>query len=42
MILQGVELTIQLLGVGHANSPKMPKMGRYVAFSPLYACLALI
>ena len=42
MILQGVKLTIQPLGVGYANSPKMAKMGGYVAFSPIYACLALI
>ena len=27
MILQGVKLTIQPLGVGYANSPKMAKMG---------------
>ena len=42
MILQGVKLTIQPLGVGYANRPKKAKMGGYVAFSPLYACLALI
>ena len=42
MILQGVKLTIQPLGVGYANRPKMAKMGGYVAFSPIYACLALI
>ena len=42
MILQGVELTIQPLGVGYANRPKKAKMGGYVAFSPIYACLALI
>ena len=42
MILQGVKLTIQPLEVGYANSPKMAKMGGYVAFSPIYACLALI
>ena len=40
MILQGVKLTIQPLGVGYANSPKKAKMGGYVAFSPIYACLA--
>ena len=34
MILQGVELTIQPLGVGYANRPKKAKMGGYVAFSP--------
>ena len=34
MILQGVKLTIQPLGVGYANSHKMVKMGGYVAFSP--------
>ena len=42
MILQGVKLTIQPLGVGYANRPKKAKMGGYVAFSPIYACLALI
>ena len=42
MILQGVKLTIQPLGVGYTNSHKMAKMGGYVAFSPIYACLALI
>ena len=36
MILQGVKLTIQPLGVGYANRPKRPKMGVYVAFSPIY------
>ena len=41
MILQGVKLTIQPLGVGYANRPKKAKMGGYVAFSPIYACLAL-
>ena len=41
-ILQGLKLTIQPLGVGYANRPKKAKMGVYVAFSPLYACLALI
>ena len=33
MILQGVKLTIQPLGVGYANSPKKAKMGGYVAFA---------
>ena len=42
MILQGVKLTIQPLGVGYANSPKKAKMGGYVAFSPVFPCLALI
>ena len=42
MILQGVKLTIQPLGVGYANRPKKAKMGGYVVFSPIYACLALI
>ena len=42
MILQRVKLTIQPLGVGYANKAKKAKMGGYVAFSPLYACLALI
>ena len=41
-ILQGVKLTIQLLGVGYANRPKMAKMGGFVPFSPIYACLALV
>ena len=34
MILQGVKITIQPLGVGYANRPKKAKMGGYVAFSP--------
>ena len=42
MILQGVTPRIQPLGVGYANRPKKAKMGGYVAFSPIYACLALI
>ena len=42
MILQGVKLTIQPLGVGYANRPKEAQNGGYVAFSPIYACLALI
>ena len=42
MILQGAKLTIQYLGVGYANRPKKAKMGWYVVFSPIYACLALI
>ena len=42
MIIQGVKLTIQPLEVGYANRPKKAKMGGYVAFSPIYACLALI
>ena len=42
MILHGVKLTIQPLGVGYANRPKKAKMGGYVAFSHIYACLALI
>ena len=42
MILQGVKLTIQPLGVGYANRPKKAQNGGYVAFSPIYACLALI
>ena len=42
MILQGVKVTVQPLGVGYANSPKKAKMGGYVAFSPVYACLALM
>ena len=41
MILHGVKLTISL-GVGYAIGPKRPKMGGYVAFSPIYTCLALI
>ena len=42
MILQGVKLTIEPLGVGYANRPKKAKMGGYVAFPPICACLALI
>ena len=42
MILQGVKLTIQPLGVGYANRPKKAQNGGYVAFSPFCACLALI
>ena len=42
MILQGVKLTIQPLGVGYANRPKKAKIGGYVAFSPIYACLACL
>ena len=42
MILQGVKPTIQPLGVGYANRPKKAQNGGYVAFSPIYACLALI
>ena len=38
MILQGVKLTT----IRYANSPKKAKMGWYVAFPPIYACLALI
>ena len=34
MILQGVKLTIQPLGVGYANRPKKAQMGGYVAFPP--------
>ena len=40
MILEGVKLTIQHVGVGYANRPIKAKMGGgYVAFSPIYACL---
>ena len=42
MMLQEVKLTVQPLGVGYANSPKKAKLGAYVAFSPIYTCLALI
>ena len=42
MILQGVKQTIQPLGVGYANRPKKAQNGGYVAFSLIYACLALI
>ena len=42
MILQGVKLTIEPLGVGYVNRPKKAQNGGYVAFSPIYACLALI
>ena len=40
MILQGVKLTIQPLGVGYANRPKMG--GGMWRFPHIYACLALI
>ena len=42
MILQGVKLTIQPIGVAYANRPKKAQNGGYVVFSPIYACLALI
>ena len=42
MILQGVKSTIQPLGVGYADRPKKAQNGGYVAFPPIYACLALI
>ena len=42
VILQGVKLTIQPLGVGYAHRPNKAKMGGYVAFSSTYGCLALI
>ena len=42
MILQGVTLKTQPLGVGYANRPKEAQNGGYVAFSSIYACLALI
>ena len=42
MLLQGVKLTIEPLGVGYTNRPKKVQNGGYVAFSPIYACLALI
>ena len=45
MILQGVKLTIQPLGVGYANGPKKAQNGGgggAVAFSPLNTCLGLI
>ena len=42
MILQGVKLTIQPLGVGYAIRPKKAQNGGYVAFSPICACLASI
>ena len=42
IILQRVKVTIQPLGVGYANRPKKAQNGVYVAFSPVYACLALI
>ena len=41
MILQGVKLTIQPLGVGYANRLKKAQNGRYVVFSPIYACDAM-
>ena len=36
MILQGVKLTIQPLGVGYANRPEKAHNAGYVAFSPIY------
>ena len=42
MIFQGVKLTIQPLGVGYATRPKKAQNGGYLAFSPIYAYLALI
>ena len=42
MILQGVKLTIQPLGVGYADRPKKAKMGGMWRFHHIYACLALI
>ena len=36
MILPGVKLTIQSLGVGYANRPKKAQMGGYVVFSHMY------
>ena len=42
MILQGVKPTIQPLGVGYAIRPKKAQNGGYVAFPPIYTCLALI
>ena len=41
IILQGVKLTMQPLGVGYANRPNKAPNAGYVAFSTLYACLAL-
>ena len=35
MILQGVKLTIQPLGVGHANRPKKAKMGGVCGIFPI-------
>ena len=42
MILQGVNLTIQPLGVGYANRPKKAEMGGVRGVFPIYtpACLA--
>ena len=42
MMLEGVKLTIQPPGVGYTNGPEKAQNGGYVAFSPIYACLALI
>ena len=42
IILQGIKLTIQPLGVGYANRTKKAQNGGYVVFSPTYACVALI
>ena len=41
-ILQGVNLSIQPLGVAYANRPKKAQNGGYVVFPPKFACLALI
>ena len=41
MILQRVK-QFNSLGWGTRRGPKRPKMGGYVVFSPIYACLALI
>ena len=43
MILQGVKLTIQPLGVGYANRPKKAQnRGGGGGVSPIYAYVALI
>ena len=39
MILPGVKLTIQPLGVGYAIRRKKAKMGGYVVFSPILALI---
>ena len=36
MILQGVKLTIQSLGVGYVNRPKKAKNGGVCGVSPIY------
>ena len=39
---KGLKEQFNPLGKGTRIGPKRPKMGQYVAVSPIYACLALI